>query len=131
MGCHSCSSVEEGIVTLSDGVVRELSRETYGELVTESSSPVIIDFWGPQCGPCLALEPTFVSLADSLAEQITFFRVEAPKNRMLCVDAKVMSLPTFLCVRGGVEVSRLTGDVSSESLTRWVHEQCERAEGGK
>jgi thioredoxin 1 len=99
--------------------------------VTESPSAVIIDFWGPQCGPCVALEPTFLSLADSLAGQMSFFRVEAPKHRMLCVDAKVMSLPTFLCVRGGVEVGRLTGDVSAESLTRWVHDQCQQAKGGE
>jgi thiol:disulfide interchange protein len=49
---------------------------------------------------------------------------------MLCVDLKVMSLPTFLCIDGGAEVGRLTGDVSAAELTDWVDQQSIRTKGG-
>lgn len=111
--------------------VRDLSRDTYRELVTESPRPVVIDFWGPQCAPCLALEPVFLGLADQYSGRLEFLRVEAPKNRMLCVDTRVMSLPTFLFFREGAEVSRLGGDVSPDELTRWVKEQVEDTKGGE
>jgi thioredoxin 1 len=110
--------------------VRELRRDTFQELVAESPRPVVIDFWGPQCKPCLALEPIFHELADRFADEVEFLRVEAPKNRMLCVDLKVMSLPTFLFIKEGVEVSRLVGDSSSSELSHWVQDQCEQAKGG-
>ncbi len=110
--------------------LRELSRDTYRELVAESPRPVVIDFWGPQCTPCLALEPIFHDLAGRFADGLEFLRVEAPKNRMLCVDLKVMSLPTFLCIAEGVEIGRLVGDVASTELSRWVQEQYEQALGG-
>jgi thioredoxin 1 len=110
-------------------VAESLSRDTYASLVTEATRPVVIDFWGPQCAPCLALEPTFLDLAERFGDSLRFLRVEAPKNRMLCVDLRVMSLPTFLCLSGGEEVGRLDGDISKESLTEWVQEQRERGGG--
>jgi thioredoxin 1 len=111
--------------------VRELTRDSYKELVIESRLPAVVDFWGPRCAPCLALEPTFLEIAGEFAGEMGFFRVEAPKNRMVCVDAKVMSLPTFVCVNDGVEAGRLTGDVSPAELRRWVREQRDQAKGGR
>jgi thioredoxin 1 len=111
--------------------VHELSRDKVEELVTESRLPVIIDFWGPQCRPCLALEPIFFDLADRYNGRVSFLRAEAPKNRMLCVDMKVMTLPTFLYVVDGVEVSRLDGDVSATELAEWVQTQNEISDGGE
>ena len=35
----------------------EVTGESFEEEVVRSSQPVLIDFWGPQCGPCLALMP--------------------------------------------------------------------------
>lgn len=109
--------------------IQDLRRDSFPELVSKSKQPVIIDFWGPQCGPCLALAPHFHDLAEKYSD-LAFFRVEAPASRMLCVDLKVMSLPTFLCLMDGVEVSRLDGQVRKSDLARWVGEQSERAKGG-
>jgi thioredoxin 1 len=113
-----------------EAAVRELSRETYRELAPSATRPLVIDFWGPQCMPCLALAPTFHELAERFADGLEFCRVEAPKNRMLCVDTRVMTLPTFLCVKDGMELDRLTGDVSPDELTRWVSERYEQEMGG-
>jgi thioredoxin-like negative regulator of GroEL len=110
--------------------VQDLTRDSLQKLVTEAEQPGIIDFWGPQCAPCLALAPVFHDLASSHRD-MTFLRVEAPSNRMLCVDLKVMSLPTFLCLVGGVEVGRVNGDLLPEELTEWVHEQAGLVKGGE
>jgi len=108
--------------------IRDLTRDSFQELVGKAEQPVIIDFWGPQCAPCLALGPTFDSMAESNPD-MTFPRAEAPSNRMLCVDLKVMSLPTFVCMLAGAEVSRLTGQVTAADLKRWVKEQAEQSKG--
>jgi thioredoxin 1 len=103
--------------------VQTLTRATFQELVAEADRPSILDFWGPQCAPCLALAPTFHDLAERYGDTMGFFRVEAPANRMLCVDLRVMSLPTFLAVVGGSESSRLDGEITEESLAEWVQSQ--------
>ena len=101
--------------------VADLTRDTFDQLVRRSGRPAVIDFWGPQCAPCLALAPTFHRLADEHGADITFLRVEAPKNRMLCVDLRVMSLPTFLYLEGGTEQARLDGDISDTRLAEWIN----------
>ncbi len=102
----------------------ETSLDNFEEKVVLSSHPVMVDFWGPQCKPCLALMP----YVESLNEQypgIDIVKVDASKNRRLCLKLKVLSLPTFLFYNRGKEVARLTGGVTRESLTREIEKLLE------
>ena len=74
----------------------EINSESFEREVLRSSVPVLVDFWGPQCGPCLALMPKVEALTERYGEKVRITKVEAPKNRRLCLTLKVMSLPTFL-----------------------------------
>jgi thioredoxin 1 len=94
----------------------EVTGESFEEEVVRSSQPVLIDFWGPQCGPCLALMPKMEVLAEKYAGKVKLTKVEAPKNRRLCLNLRVMSLPTFLFYKEGQEVDRLTGNVTVEGI---------------
>ena len=94
----------------------EVTSENFEQEVIHSSHPVMIDFWGPQCGPCLALMPKVEALAERYGDRMKLTKVEAPKNRRLCLNLKVMSLPTFLFYKGGKEVERLTGNVAVEGI---------------
>jgi thioredoxin 1 len=97
-----------------------LSRDLIPPVLHENKGPVFVDVWGPQCAPCMALAPAYEKLAEELAEQAIFYKLEAPKNRMACVELKVVSLPTFLIYRDGKEVDRLTGDIGNTELENWV-----------
>lgn len=98
--------------------MQEITRETYGAEVLRSSQPVVVDFWGPRCVPCQQLLPIVERLDQELGQPqgVKTVKVNAQQNRMLCVDTNVRSLPTFLLISGGVEVQRLTGDVSIASV---------------
>lgn len=92
--------------------MHEVSRATYQDDVVAASytQPVLVDFWGPRCGPCLAMMPWVERLADELASTVKIVKLNSADNRRLCVELRVMSLPTFLLYRDGEEVRRLTGD---------------------
>lgn len=34
-----------------------VTTETFEAEVIQSGQPVLVDFWGPRCAPCLALMP--------------------------------------------------------------------------
>jgi thioredoxin 1 len=42
--------------------------------------------------------------------------VNAPENRQVCRDLRVLGLPTYLLYRNGAEVERLTGDPSKADI---------------
>jgi thioredoxin 1 len=92
--------------------VKEVTKETFEEDVVQADKPVVVDFWGPQCGPCLALMPLIEQLERDNQNAITVVKVEAPKNRRLCLQLQVLSLPTFLFYKDGQEIDRLAGTVT-------------------
>ena len=60
--------------------------------------------------------PQVEALGTTYAGKVKLTKVEAPKNRRLCLQLKVMSLPTYLLFKDGTEVERLSGDVSVETI---------------
>jgi thioredoxin 1 len=96
--------------------MQEVTSETFDREVTQSNKPVVVDFWGPQCGPCLSLMPKVEALAERYGDKIEIVKVEAPKNRRLCLNLKVMSLPTFLFFQEGKESDRLSGEIAIQSI---------------
>jgi thioredoxin 1 len=94
----------------------EIDSDSFEREVLHSSMPVLVDFWGPQCGPCLALMPKVEALAERYGDKVRITKVAAPKNRRLCLTLKVMSLPTFLFFKDGKEVDRLSGDITIQSI---------------
>ena len=57
----------------------------------------MVDFWGPQCRPCLALMPAVEHLEKEYAGKIKVAKVNAAENRMLCAKLRVIGLPAYLC----------------------------------
>lgn len=91
--------------------------ETFSSLT--SNGAVVVDFWGPRCQPCLALMPTVEMLEEQHEGRVKVIKVNAVEARQICRDRKVLGLPTFLLLRDGDEVARLSGDdVSVEDLRR-------------
>jgi len=88
----------------------EVDKDNFEAEVEKSELPVTLDFWGPQCGPCLALMPDVEKLAKKFAGKAKFGKVNVVGNRRLCIQLKVMSVPAFLFFKDGECRDRLSGD---------------------
>ena len=45
----------------------QLTRENFDEEVTEAAGRVLVDFWGPGCGPCRVVSvPTLLLFRDGV-----------------------------------------------------------------
>ena len=93
----------------------ELNRDNFESEVLQSKEPVMVDFWGPQCRPCLALMPVVQQLETDYAGKLKVAKLNAGENRLLCARLRVLGLPTFLFYKAGTEVNRLSGDSISKS----------------
>jgi thioredoxin-like negative regulator of GroEL len=100
------------------GAVSEATRENFDDLAT--SGTVLVDVWGPECRPCLALMPHVEKLAEA-HDDLKVVKLEAPKARRVCIRLGVHALPTFLLMHDGEEVARLSAStISPKELNDWL-----------
>lgn len=92
----------------------ELNRDNYEQETLQSDIPVLVDLWGPQCQPCLALMPAVEQMESDYNGKIKICKLDVTKNRMLCAKLRVMSVPTFILYKDGAEQNRLVGEGVSE-----------------
>ncbi len=105
------------------GTLTEATRENFDELV--ASGTTVVDVWGPDCKPCLALLPHVEKLAAARTD-VTFIKLEAPKARRVCIRLGVHGLPTFLLMRDGEEVARLSAStLTPAELKGWLEKSLE------
>ena len=92
--------------------VMEISKDNLEAEFLNSKIPAVMDFWGPQCAPCITLMPKYHQLADNPKYQgkFKFCSVDTSKNRRVAVSLKVMALPTFLFYKDGKEAARISGN---------------------
>ncbi|MFN2569877.1 MAG: thioredoxin family protein [Candidatus Dormibacteria bacterium] len=97
----------------------EATRENFRELV--AGGTVLVDVWGPDCAPCIQLRPDVERIAEG--RDLTLVMLEAPKARRICIEMRVMGMPTFLLFANGEEVSRLTGQgLTPPKIEAWLDE---------
>jgi thioredoxin 1 len=99
-------------------VALNVDRDSYEAAVFKTEETILVDFWGPQCLPCLALNPAVESLEKEFLGRVKVAKVNAAENRMLCAKLRVLGLPTFIIYKAGEEVKRLTGNTVTEKEMR-------------
>ena len=92
----------------------DATPDTYKDLTSEGS--VFVDFWGPRCQPCLAMMPTIAELEEQSGGAVRVVKVDSTQNREVCRELRVFGLPTYILMRDGEELERLSGDVTKEQV---------------
>jgi len=94
-----------------------VNKDTFEAEVQQNAGPCVVDLWGPQCVPCLALMPEVEKLAATFDGKVKFCKLNVAENRRLVIGLRVMAVPTILFYKGGECVNRLSGDaVSIEAI---------------
>ena len=90
----------------------------------QKHSLMLIDCWADWCGPCRMVEPTVAELARDYAGRVTVGKLNVDENPQIATRFGVMSIPTLLIMKNGVEVDRIVGAVPKhfieERLKKYV-----------
>ncbi|MCL6561482.1 MAG: thioredoxin family protein [Firmicutes bacterium] len=112
-------------------LVTEVTRDELDQEVLREPGIVVVDVWGPRCGPCLQLMPVVEKLAAEWAPMVRVVKLNSQTNAMWCVRRQVLGLPTFLMFKDGKEQARLSGDVTPGQLETFFREAAQQASGDK
>jgi len=92
-----------------------ITKENFESEVIKSSTPVLVDFWAPWCGPCRMLSPVVDKLADELSE-VKVCKVNIDEQPELASAFNVMSIPTLVVIKNGKASATSVGVVSREKI---------------
>ena len=94
------------IVTLND--------DSFNDAIG-ADKPILVDFWAEWCGPCRLIEPILEEMATE-SDKITIGKLNIDHYPMPATDNDVMSIPTLILFKDGVEKKRIVGAVPKHRL---------------
>jgi thioredoxin 1 len=94
----------------------DINETNFETEVLRSTEPVLVDFWGPSCGPCKMLEPILDEIAVELAGRVKVAKVNAVENPNLSLRFGVQALPTLLYIVNGEVQSQTRGAASKKAI---------------
>ncbi len=85
------------------------------ELIIAEGKPVLIDFWATWCGPCKRLGPVLEEISKEFEGKAIVGKCDIEENTDLTDKFGIMSVPTVVFFKDGVEVGRQVG-VAAKSV---------------
>ena len=85
-----------------------VNKNNFNQEVLNSDKPVLIDFWGPWCGPCRMVVPLVEEIAKERSD-IKVVKINVDEEQELAMQFGVMSIPTLVVMKNGKIVNQVTG----------------------
>ena len=106
---------------MADNVI-ELTDETFDSTI-QGSSPVLVDFWAPWCGPCKMIAPILEEVASEMSDKVKVTKLDVDANNKTAGKYNIMSIPSLLFFKNGEVVDRSVGAVPKAMLAKKLEGQ--------
>lgn len=93
-----------------------LTHENFPQEVLQSSTPVLVDFWGEWCPPCRALSPILDELAEEYQGRVKIGKVNIDNQQALAAEYGIRAVPTMLLFSQGQVTDQIIGLKSKRDI---------------
>ncbi|HLT40392.1 MAG TPA: thioredoxin family protein [Enhygromyxa sp.] len=107
-----------------------VDQEQIEAIMSPEGGAVVIDFWSPSCGPCMAMAGDFARVAEQFdPDEVRFCKVNTATHGRLAQPFNIMSVPTILFVLDGEIKDAVVGRMDAKRLgsrAEWLLDKKQR-----
>lgn len=100
--------------------IQEVNEAQFESAVLQSSTPTVVDFWAPWCGPCRVVGPVIEELSKEFGSGVKFVKVNVDDNQGLASRYGIQGIPTLLFFKDGQVVDGQVGALPKPLLSAKV-----------
>ena len=98
----------------------ELNKDSFDKEVLKNSSPVLVDFWAPWCGPCKIVGPVLEKLESEYTSKLKFSKLNVDANQDIATKHDVRGIPCMVVFNACKEVDRIVGALPETELRKKI-----------
>jgi putative thioredoxin len=112
-------------------LIKDTTEATFMADVVEASqtTPIIVDFWAPWCGPCKTLGPQLEAAVVAAKGAVKMVKVNVDEAQTIAGQLQIQSIPTVYAFWKGQPVDGFQGAVPASEITAFV-DRVVKAAGG-
>ena len=112
-------------------LIKDGSDATFMADVVEASqtTPVIVDFWAPWCGPCKTLGPALEAAVTKAKGAVKMVKIDVDQNPAVAGQMRVQSIPTVYAFHNGQPVDGFQGALPGSEVDAFVAKLAELGGG--
>ena len=113
--------------------VIDINQDQFLDEVVEKSktTPVLVDFWAPWCGPCKQLTPVLEKLVNSKNGKIILAKVNVDENQGIAAQLKIQSIPTVYGFVDGKPIDAFQGAQPESQIEKMIDKLIEATPGNE
>lgn len=116
-----CGSCRKPLFSGEPYEVRGIAE--FERIISQTSIPVLVDFWAPWCGPCLVMAPHFKAAAKALEPRFRLLKVDTEQLPQAAAANGISSIPTLILFLKGRPVARQSGAAQAKAIEAWAQSQ--------
>ena len=109
-------------------LIKDVNEDTFmGDVIEASkSSPIVVDFWAPWCGPCKTLGPALEAEVKATNGKIKMVKIDIDQNQNLASQMRIQSIPAVFAFVDGQPIDGFMGAKAPSELKVFIEKLLEK-----